>query len=382
MVFALALTIPILVITMVLGKLPMSSSPKMFFMSEVPNIPGLTWESLFLFVLSTPVQFISGAPFYKGSYKSIVGTGVLGMDVLIAMGTSAAYIYGLASIIVMIAYGVSEAGGGGGGGDGDAHAGMPGMPADTSPEAHKPPNGISEGSMFMETSSVLIAFVLLGKWMQGVATRTTGKAVGDLMKMQPKSAVLVQLLPPPDGSPASSGAASPLPLVDADGLPPFDPMARMSESLVDVNLLQRGDVVKVIRGAAIPADGRILSGSIAVDEAMVTGESIPVLKMRPASAIGGTIVVEGFAYVQVENVGADSALAQIVSLMTSAHSSKTSVQEFADRVSTRFVPFVVGCALVSFAVWFGLTMTNVVPPSYYDASLSPVTFSLMFLISG
>ena len=376
MVYALSLTIPILIITMVIGKMPMSTPSRMSLMSPVPGVPGLTIESLVLFLLATPVQFVCGAPFYRGSYKNIVGTGVLGMDVLIALGTTAAYAYGLASIIVMMVYANKSADGGE-----SATDDMGGMNHDGASEdtGAKPPAGIAEGVMFLETSSVLIAFVLLGKWLQGVATRTTGNAVGNLMKMQPKTAVLIELKPTQDETTMTKTNTKTT--LNEDGLPPFDDTARMTEELVDVNLLQRGDIVKVIRGSAVPADGRILSGLISVDESMVTGESVPVLKVRPASAIGGTIVVEGFAYVLIDNVGADSALSQIVSLMTAAQNSKTNVQDFADRVSTKFVPFVVSCALLSFLVWFILTMTNVIPPSYYDENLSPITFSLMFLIS-
>jgi len=175
------------------------------------------------------------------------------MDVLIALGTSASYLYAVISIIVAL-------------------------------NAEK--GNMNMGYHFFETSAVLISFVLLGKYLQALATRKTSKALSKLMKLTPKTATLVT----------------------------FDPLSKQytNETSVDIDLVQRNDVLKIIRGSSVPADGVLVSGSISVDEAMITGESLPVLKVIDSECIGGTVNVEGTGYLKVTFVGGDSTLNQIV----------------------------------------------------------------------
>jgi P-type Cu+ transporter len=170
------------------------------------------------------------------------------------------------------------------------------------------------------------------------------------------------------------------------------------EAVVPIEQVHAGDIVKVIRGAAIPADGFVLFGEISVDESMVTGESMPVLKTPGAIVLGGTICIEGCigggvleadpdrdvggAFVQVTGVGSDTALAQIVQMVHAAQTRAVPIQSYADRVSSIFVPTVCCISLLTFLVWYALCISQVVPESWYkDLGENSITFSLMFAIS-
>jgi cation transport ATPase len=154
------------------------------------------------------------------------------MDVLVALGTTASYGYALTGVLRE-----------------DEHA-----------------------AYFFETAAVFICFVLAGKWMQAFAMQRTGAALSQLMQLQSKTAVKIT------------------PLKDRQHFNPMrDPFLEVT---VEIQRVKVGDIVKVIRGSSIPADGRVLFGEMTVDESMVTGESMPVLKMTGAVVLGGTICVE------------------------------------------------------------------------------------------
>ncbi|KAL3923532.1 MAG: hypothetical protein SGARI_006199 [Bacillariaceae sp.] len=210
----------------------------------------------------------------------------MGMDVLIAVGTSASYGYAVWATLA------------------------------GSMEYH-----------FFETSSVLICFVLLGKWMQTLAVRRTSQALTHLLQLQPRTAIKVV---PPAGSKN------------------WNPLnnERYTEEHVDISTIQTGDFVKVLKGSSIPADGVIRFGEMSVDEAMITGESVPVLKTKGAVVLGGTICSEagqeaGACFVQVTGVGANTALSQILQLVQDAQNRQVPIQNFADTISGYFVPAVV-----------------------------------------
>jgi len=159
-----------------------------------------------------------------------------------------------------------------------------------------------------------------------------------------------------------------------------DEYSQGKETEIDVNLIQRNDIIKIIRGASIPADGLIVSGTISVDEAMITGESLPVTKTPGSECIGGTVVVDGMGYVKVTNAGEGSMLNQICALIEDAQSSKIPVQAYADKISNIFVPVVVTLSLLSFLTWLILCYAGVVPPSWFEEQ-GEVFFSLMFGIA-
>ncbi|KAL3913609.1 MAG: hypothetical protein SGILL_006419 [Bacillariaceae sp.] len=317
-------TLPILVLTMVLPHFPSLKVVQWLQQTVVIFQCHFVLEALILWALATPIQFGCGYPFYKSSYYGL-RQGIMGMDVLIAVGTSASYGYAVWATLT---------------GNLEYH--------------------------FFETSAVLICFVLLGKWMQTLAVRRTSQALTHLLQLQPRTAIKIV-------APASSKNWNPL-------KNPYN------EEVVDVMSIQTGDFVKVLKGASIPADGMIRFGEMAVDESMITGESVPVLKTKGAVVLGGTICSEagqeaGACFVQVTGVGANTALSQILQLVQDAQNRQVPIQNLADTISGYFVPSVVLLSVITFMVWYGLVQSGVVPTDLIPNGESPATFSLLFAIA-
>lgn len=231
--------------------------------------------------LATPVQFIIGWQFYKGSYTALRG-GAANMDVLVALGTSAAYFY---SVYLAASWG----------------------------------NHAAHQGLYFETSAVLITLILLGKWFEARAKGRSSAAIKQLLNLQPKQAVRER----------QNGETE----------------------TVDVAKLQVGDVIHIKPGQQIPADSTVISGSSAVDESMLTGESVPVDKRDGDDLTGATLNKNGFLKAKVRKLGRDSALAQIVKVVEQAQNSKAPIQRLADRVSAIFVPVVLLIAVLTFLVW-------------------------------
>ncbi|BCJ88362.1 heavy metal translocating P-type ATPase [Effusibacillus dendaii] len=229
------------------------------------------------FALATPVQFVIGWPFYRGAYKALKN-GSANMDVLVALGTSAAYFYSLAAILT----------------------------------------GNTE-KLYFETSAILITLIILGKLFEAVAKGRTSEAIKKLMGMQAKTALVVR-----DGK----------------------------ETVIPVEEVLVGDTVIVKPGEKIPVDGVVLSGTSAVDESMLTGESVPVDKTTGGSVIGSTINKNGSLTFKATKVGKDTALAQIIRVVEQAQGSKAPIQRTADVISGIFVPIVVGIAIIVFFIWY------------------------------
>lgn len=240
-------------------------------------------------ILTTPVQFILGAGFYKGAWSSL-RMKTFNMDSLIAIGTSVAYIY---SVVNLIVYAVTRG----------SIIGIGGK--------------IPE--LYFETAAFLITFVLLGKWLESKAKGETSEAVKKLMGLQAKTARVMR-----DGR-------------------PFD---------VLIEEVAKGDVILVRPGEKIPVDGTIIKGSSAVDESMLTGESLPVEKKEGDSVIGATMNKTGSFEFRATKVGSETALARIVQLIEDAQGSRAPIQGFADRISAWFVPAVIALAILTFVVWF------------------------------
>ncbi|KAG7358766.1 ATPase P [Nitzschia inconspicua] len=319
-------TLPILVLTMVLPHFPSLKFVKWLQRPVVFLHHTFVLEALILWVLATPIQFWCGYPFYKSSYYGL-RQGVMGMDVLIAVGTSASYGYAVWAALA---------------------GGM---------EYH-----------FFETSAVLICFVLLGKWMQTLAVRRTSQALTHLLQLQPRTAIKV--------------------ITPADSIRKWNPLKNdpYSEEVVPITAIRTGDYVKVLKGSSIPADGIIRFGEMTVDESMITGESIPVLKTKGAVVLGGTICAEagqeaGACFVLVTGVGSNTALSQILQLVQDAQNRQVPIQNLADTISGYFVPTVIILSIVTFMVWYALVQSGVVPVSMLPDGESPATFSLLFAIA-
>lgn len=253
-------------------------------MSWVP-LPALPWMSwgMWLFVLATPVQFIGGWSFYTGAWAALKRR-ALNMDVLIALGTSVAYFY---SVVVVFA-------------------------------PTWLPVGVSERDVYFEVSAVVIAFVLMGKYMEEIIKKSSSAAVRKLLDLQPATATVIR-----------------------------DDM----EMTVSADAIDTGETVLVRPGEKIPADGLVLDGSSSVDESLLTGESLPVAKQAGAELIGGTVNGLGLLRFQASRVGSDTALAQIVRIVEEAQASTASVQRLADQVTGWFVPAVVLIAFAAFGIW-------------------------------
>jgi len=290
LIIGLVFTIPLFVFSMArdFGLLPMWAHE--------------SWANWLMFVLATPVQFYVGWQYYVGAYKSLRNRSA-NMDVLIAMGSSAAYFY---SIPVML--------------------------------------GFIPGHVYFETAAVIITLIRLGKYLEARAKGRTSEAIKKLMGLRAKSAHVIR-----DGEELEIPA---------------------EEVLV-------GDLVLVRPGEKIPVDGVIVEGRSAVDESMLTGESLPVEKGPGDSVIGATLNKLGLLQFEATKVGRETALAQIIRLVEEAQGSKAPIQKLADQVSAIFVPAVISIAALTFLVWYFLV------PQFtsYQFTESVFTTSLIHMIA-
>lgn len=179
---------------------------------------------------------------------------------------------------------------------------------------------------FFDTTTMLVTFVSLGRYLENLAKGKTSAALTDLMALTPSSAIIYT-----------------------------DAPACTVEKKVATELVQVGDYIKVVPGEKIPADGTVVGGSSSVDESMVTGEALPSLKQVGDTVIGGTVNGLGSMNVLVTGAGSDTALAQIVKMVEDAQTTKAPIQEFADRVAGVFVPIVVSLAVLTFLAWMVLS---------------------------
>jgi len=237
------------------------------------------WVNWVFLALATPVQFYVGWDYYVGGFKSL-RAGSANMDVLVAMGSSAAYFYSLA-VLLFPALG---------------------------------------DHVYFETSALIITLIKLGKMLEARAKGRTSEAIKKLMGLRPKTAHVIR--------PGSE-----------------------EEVEVPVESVALGDLVVVRPGERMPVDGVVVEGRSAVDESMLTGESLPVDKKPGDEIIGGTINKQGLLKFEATRVGAQTALAQIIRLVEEAQGSKAPIQRLADRVSGVFVPIVIATATLTFLAW-------------------------------
>ena len=231
------------------------------------------------FLLATPVQIALGRPFYKNSYKALVTNGRANMDVLIALGSTTAYVYSVAVLLDVIA-----------------------------------------GGVYFDTAALILVFITLGNYLEARSKGRAGEALRKLLEMEADTATLV----------------------DEDG----------SEREVPLDEVEVGDRMKIRPGEQIPTDGVVVDGQSAVDESMVTGESVPVEKAAGDEVVGSTINENGALVVEATKVGADTALQQIVRTVKEAQSRQPDIQNLADRISAYFVPAVIANAILWATVWF------------------------------
>jgi P-type Cu+ transporter len=267
-------------------SLPMLYFMALTFISALPLRDILMpWMGIVSLILATPVQFWLGAGFYKGFWSSLKMY-TFGMDSLIAIGTSTAYFYSLYNLAMHLVREGTVIG-----------------------ELH---------DIYFEVASLLITFVLLGKWLEARAKGATSLAIQKLIGLQAKTARVLR-----DGQPVE----------------------------VPIEDVRIGDVIVVRPGEKIPVDGSVLKGLSSVDESMLTGESIPVEKNEGDKVFGATMNQYGSFEFRAEKIGADTVLSQIIRFVEEAQGSKAPIQAFADRVSAWFVPAVIGVAILTLIIW-------------------------------
>ena len=253
-------------------------------------LPMNPYTRIISLILATPVQFILGASFYKGMWSGLKNR-TFNMDSLIAIGTSAAYFYSLF-------------------------------------------NFFNDGSLFFETSALLITFVLFGKFLEAKAKAKTNEAVKKLVGLQAKTARVVR------------------------GGKTFD---------IPIGEVKVGDIVLMRPGEKVPVDGVITKGNSTIDESMLTGESLPIDKVAGDKVIGATINKTGSFEFRAEKVGSETLLSQIIKFVEDAQSSKAPIQAFADKISSIFVPGVLVISILTFLIWFFVLNAG------FEASISPST---------
>ncbi|MBD2243850.1 heavy metal translocating P-type ATPase [Nostoc sp. FACHB-888] len=264
-----------------LGSLPMMTG------LNLPLIPSFLQNPWIQLLLTTPVVFWCGGSFFRNGWKSLKRHTAT-MDTLIALGTSAAYLYSLFVTVL-------------------------------------PKFFIAQGlipHIYYEVAAIVITLILLGRLLENRARGQTSEAIRKLIGLQARDARVIR-----------------------DGIEIDVPIAE-----VRIN-----DVILVRPGEKIPVDGEVITGASTVDEAMVTGESLPVKKQPGDEVIGATINGAGAFQFRVTRVGNDTFLAQIVKLVQQAQGSKAPIQRLADQVTGWFVPAVIAVAIATFVIWFNFT---------------------------
>jgi Cu+-exporting ATPase len=277
--------------------------------------PCFTRMALVMLFIGTFCLIIVGKPFYKSGIAAM-RHGSANMDTLIILGTSCAYVYSVISLIYSLWVGASV-----------------------------PP------VLFLDTGPMLFAFVACGRFLEHVAKGRTSAALSKLMKLQPPDALL---------------------LTYGEGGTEF------REERVDTALLQRGDVLRVVPGARVPADGTVVDGTSYVDESLITGEALPVSKEKGDMVMAGTINGLGSILIRATHVGQDASLSKIIQLMNQAQMSKAPIQRTADTIAGYFVPGILVLAVLTLTVWLSLTARHKVE---IPEGTTGVQYSFQFCIA-
>ncbi|HZD29663.1 MAG TPA: copper-translocating P-type ATPase, partial [Xanthobacteraceae bacterium] len=257
-------------------------------LANVHMLLGRNWSNWVQFAFATPVVLWAGWPFFVRGWQSLL-TRNLNMFTLIAMGIGVAWLYSVVAIL------------------------LPGL----FPPAFRSPDGAV--AVYFEAAAVITVLVLLGQVLELRAREQTSGAIRALLDLAPKTARRLK--------------------------------ADESEEEVPLEVIAVGDRLRVRPGEKIPVDGELIEGRSAVDESMVTGESMPVTKEVGAKIIAGTLNATGGFIMQAEKVGRDTMLSRIVQMVAAAQRSRAPIQRLADQVSGWFVPTVIVVALLAFAAW-------------------------------
>ncbi|KAL2148191.1 hypothetical protein VTH82DRAFT_6906, partial [Thermothelomyces myriococcoides] len=309
---------------------------------SIKLIPGLYLGDVLCLALTIPVQFGIGKRFYVSAWKSLKH-GSPTMDVLVVLGTSCAFFFSAMAMIVSVLF-----------------------PPHTRP------------STIFDTSTMLISFITLGRFLENRAKGQTSKALSRLMSLAPSMATIY--VDPIAAEKAAEGWAT-----DPDGEDPKQAVdgGAAEEKVIPTELLQVGDIVIIRPGDKIPADGVLVRGETYVDESMVTGEAMPVQKKKGSFLIGGTVNGHGRVDFRVTRAGRDTQLSQIVKLVQDAQTNRAPIQRLADILAGYFVPTILFLGLMTFVVWMVLSHVLPNPPKIFleDSSGGKIMVCVKLCIS-
>ena len=294
-------------------------------------IPGLFLGDIVCCGLTIPVQFGIGKRFYISAYKSI-RHGSPTMDVLVVLGTSTAFFFSCFAVLIAIVL-----------------------------SPHNKP-----GTIF-DTSTMLITFITLGRWLENRAKGQTSKALSNLMSLAPSMATIYED-PLYAEKLADSWEAPSSPIMEkkysVDVKRDNETSAAMEKN-IPTELIELGDIVILRPGDRIPADGTVIRGESYVDESMVTGEAMPVQKKKGSILMAGTVNGAGKVDFKVTRAGKDTQLSQIVNLVQEAQTSRAPIQRMADLVAGKFVPIIILLGMITFVGWMILSHVLPNPPKIF-----------------
>jgi Cu+-exporting ATPase len=324
--FSLSFAIPVFCISMLI---PMCI-PALDFGSWI-ILPGLYLGDILCMALTFPVQFGVGKRFYISAWKSLKHKSPT-MDVLVVLGTSAAWFFSVAAMLVSI----------------------------ISPPHDRP-------ATVFDTSTMLITFITLGRWLENRAKGQTSKALSRLMSLAPSMATIYD--DPIAADKAAEGWEIPLsPTVEKkESIPQeiLESRKASGQKVIPTELIQVGDIVILRPGDKVPADGTVTRGESYVDEGMVTGEAMPILKRKGSLLMAGTVNGAGRIDFRVTRAGRDTQLSQIVKLVQEAQTSRAPIQRMADIVAGYFVPTIIVLGLTTFVSWMILSHVLPHPPKIF-----------------
>ncbi|DBA02495.1 TPA: hypothetical protein N0F65_010967 [Lagenidium giganteum] len=276
-------------------------------------ISKLSYKDAIGVICATPIVFFIAYPIHSSAFLALRFSSRVTMDVLISLSSLGAYLFSLVTVILEICK-VS----------------------------------MDRSETFFEVSALLITLVMFGRYIEKIVKARASHSVDALLRIQAKTAILLEYT---DGEP--------------------------KESYVDIILVERNDLLKILPGARVPTDGVVVEGCSSVDESMITGESRKVPKEVGSTVIGGTINAQGVLIMRVTHTANESMLTRIVHLVDEAQSSKCVSQSIADVVSSHFTTFIISIALVMFVVWYEMALHNRIPTNGW----APFPFALRFAIT-
>ncbi|KAJ5934893.1 hypothetical protein N7466_004440 [Penicillium verhagenii] len=317
-IVSVSFAVPVFFINMLL---PMYMHPIDFGRFQL--FPGLYLGDLLCLTLTIPVQFGIGRRFYISSFKSLKHKSPT-MDVLVMLGTSAAFFYSCFTMAMAIFS-----------------------------DYHKRPSTV------FDTSTMLITFITLGRWLENRAKGQTSAALSRLMSLAPSMTTIYE--DPIAAEKVADGWAS------WDGQPVLAEDSTVNQKLIPTELIQVGDIVVLHPGDKVSADGIVIRGESYVDESMITGEALPIHKKKGSYVIAGTVNGTSAVDFKVTRAGKDTQLSQIVKLVQDAQTSRAPIQRMADIVAGYFVPTIICLGLVTFFGWMILSHILPNPPKIFKS---------------